>query len=68
MADKKRPELKVRFETFAALGRIEKAAKLVKRTPNQFTKIAAEEAAEKILATAKAGQLTDLSNPLSLNQ
>ena len=68
MADKKRPELKVRFETFSALDRIRKAAKIDKRTPNQFVRIAAEAAAEKILTTPKAEQLTDSSNPLSLNQ
>ena len=79
-AAKKRPEIKVRFETFTALDRVKKAAKLEKRTVNQFVRIAAEDTAAKILTaerhsraaktltTSKAEQLTDLSNPLSLNQ
>jgi len=70
MAAKKRPELKIRFETFSALDRIRKAAKLDKRTVNQFVRLAAEEAAEKLVTTSKmkAGQLTDSGDPLSLNQ
>jgi len=68
--EKKRPEIKVRFETFSALDRVKRAAKIEKRTVNQFVRLAAEEAAEKIVTTskAKAGQLTDPGDPLSLNQ
>jgi len=62
------PEKKIRFKTFAALDRIAKAARIMKRSPNEFIRISAEEAAEKILTTSKAEQLTVEAGRPALNQ
>ena len=66
----KYPEVKVRFKTFAALDRIEKAARIAKRTRNEFVRIAAEEAAEKLVTASKnrPEQLIAEPDPLALNQ
>jgi uncharacterized protein (DUF1778 family) len=57
--NQQRPEMKIRLDSPAQKKRIARAAKLRKWSFNQFVIDAAEQAADKILATSKAEQQSE---------